>query len=541
MAIITLPYKYLEDLTGVSKETLIERLPMIAADIERYEEESFDVEFFPDRPDMFSTEGVSRAMRGFLGIETGLCRYEVSPSGIEFSIDDNLKDIRPILGSAVIRGINFTEESIQSLMGLQEALHWAVGRGRGKVAIGVHDLDTVKAPFSYIASERSRKFVPLDFDYEMTMDEILTEHPKGRDYAHLVEEFERFPLIVDADDNVLSFPPIINGELTKVTTDTKNILLDCTGTDEKAVMVAVNIITTALSEAGGKVESVCVNGQDMPSLTPSERTVSVSECNRLLGFCLTAEEMAGMLEKMRFGAEPLLEDKLKVQIPCYRADIMHDWDVFEDVAIAYGFDNLDAELPDTFTIGKTHPLQKNMSAVRIILSGLGFLEMMPFTLSNERVMYKFMQREVPDYVLPVMHPISEEQTVVRTDILPLMMETLKINQHRECPQRLFAAGDVAHNIETFQKVAGVCMHTDADFSEIYAVFDAFMHELGLNYTVRESDDRAFIEGRRADIYVNDIYAGVFGEIHPQVILNFEMDLPVSGFELDLRVLLKDNQ
>ena len=161
MAIITLPYKYLEDLTGVSKETLIERLPMIAADIERYEEESFDVEFFPDRPDMFSTEGVSRAMRGFLGIETGLCRYEVSPSGIEFSIDDNLKDIRPILGSAVIRGINFTEESIQSLMGLQEALHWAVGRGRGKVAIGVHDLDTVKAPFSYIASERRKAAIML--------------------------------------------------------------------------------------------------------------------------------------------------------------------------------------------------------------------------------------------------------------------------------------------------------------------------------------------------------------------------------------------
>jgi phenylalanyl-tRNA synthetase beta chain len=164
--------------------------------------------------------------------------------------------------------------------------------------------------------------------------------------------------------------------------------------------------------------------------------------------------------------------------------------------------------------------------------------MMPFTLSNERVMYKNMQREIPDYILSVLHPISEEQTVVRTDILPLMMETLKINQHRECPQRLFATGDVVHGKETFQKVSGVSMHTDADFSEIYAVFDAFMHELGVEYRVRESEDRAFIEGRRADVFVNDKLAGVFGEIHPQVILNFEMDLPVAGFELDLRVLLE---
>ncbi|MBP2134090.1 phenylalanyl-tRNA synthetase beta chain [Methanomicrobium sp. W14] len=536
MAIITLPYKYLESLTGVSKDIIIDRLPMIAADIERYEDDHFDVEFFPDRPDMFSTEGVARAMRGFLEIETGLEKYDVRPSGISFSVDEGLKEIRPYIASAVIRGLNFTEESIQSLMGLQEALHWAVGRGRAKVAIGVHDLDRVKPPFSYIASERSRKFVPLDFDRSMTMDEILKEHPKGKDYAHLVNKFDRFPLIVDSEDNVLSFPPIINGELTKVTTETGNILLDCTGTDKKAVMIAANIICTALAEAGGKVESVDVSGEIMPSLEPAERTVKVSECNRLIGFNLSVESMTEMLEKMRFGAEPLDEENVRVLIPCYRADIMHDWDIFEDVAIAYGFDNLKAELPDTFTIGKEHVLQKNMGTARTIMAGLGFIEMMPFTLSNERIMYENMQRSIPDYALFVLHPISEEQTLVRTDILPLLMETLKINQHRELPQKLFATGDVVHGRETFQKVAGVTMHTDADFSEIYAIFDAFMHELGVEYTVRESEDQAFIDGRRADVFVKDRLAGVFGEIHPQVIQNFEMDQPVSGFELDLRIL-----
>lgn len=540
MAVITLPYKYLEELTGVDKDVIIERLPMIAADIERYEDDHFDVEFFPDRPDMYSPEGVARAMRGFLNIETGLKRYDVKPSGIRFTTDPKLKDIRPFLASAVIRGLNFTSESIQSIMGLQEALHWAIGRGRSKVAIGIHDLDKVKAPFRYIASEKSRKFVPLDFDREMSMDEILKEHPKGISYAKLVEKFERYPLIVDSEDNVLSFPPIINGELTKVTTETKNILLDCTGTDEKAVRIAANIICAALAEAGGQIESVEVDGVTMPDMKPVERTVSVSECNKLLGFSLNAEEMCENLRRMRFDADPVGDpkatDKVRVLAPCYRNDIMHDWDIFEDVAIAYGFDNLVAELPNTFTIGKEHPYQKNLGLVRNIMTGLGFMEMMPFTLSNDRVMYQNMRRPKCADALYVLHPISEEQTMFRTDILPLMMETLQTNQHRELPQRLFSSGDVVHGRETYQTVSAVSMHSAADFSEIYAIVDAFMHELGLEYTAEVSDDEAFLKGRRADIIVNGKKVGVFGEIHPEVITAFDMDQPVSAFEFDLRVL-----
>ena len=536
MPIIKLPYKYLENLSGIEKDTIIEEIPMIGADIERYEEESFDVEFFPDRPDLFSAEGVSRAMRGFMGLESGLPEYITEPSGLSFEVEPGLEDIRPYLGSAVIRGLSFNNESIECLMGLQESLHWAVGRGRVKVAIGVHDLDKVKPPFKYSASPKSRTFVPLDSDELMTLDEILEKHPKGVDYAHIVKEFEKYPLITDAEDNVLSFPPIINGELTKVTEATKNILLDCTGTDERAVMTAVKIICSALAEAGGKIESIEVNGVPMPSLSPKVRDVKLSECRELLGIDIDIIEMAQLLKKMRFGAEPIDEETLKVLVPCYRADILHDWDVFEDVAKAYGYENIDSLLPPTSTIGIENPVNRIMGTARTIMSGMGYLEMMPFTLSNERVMYSNMQRKKPDYVLHVKHPISEEQTLVRTDILPLLMETLKINQHRELPQRLFSTGDVIEGEKTFQKLAGVTMHTEADFSEIYAAVDLFMREAGLEYRVEESDDPAFLDGRRGDIYVDDKKIGSFGEIHPQVIVNFEMAEPVAGFEIDLRTM-----
>jgi phenylalanyl-tRNA synthetase beta chain len=533
MAIITLPYKYLERLTRTDKKTILDKIALIGSDVERTEEDHADVEFFPDRPDLFSPEGVARAMRGYLGIEIGLPSYQVSPSGISFNVDPALANIRPVLGSAVIRGVEFDDESIQSIMSLQESLHWAVGRGRSKVAIGIHDLDSVKPPFRYIASPRSRKFIPLDYAEEMSMDEILEKHPKGRDYAKIVKDFPLFPLIVDKDDNVLSFPPIINGELTRVTIDTKNILLDTTGTDKRAVGTAVNIICTAMAEAGATIESVGIGGVQTPTLAPSERTVSVQECSRLLGIDLTSATMTSLLQKMRFGAEPAGADKVKVQVPCYRADIMHDWDLFEDVAIAYGYDRILDLPPATFTVGKPHPVQVIAALSREAFCGLGYLEVMPFTLTNEDTLFKKMQRGEKSGVLHVMHPISVENTVVRTDLLPLLLEFLALNRHRELPQRLFTVGDVVDSCLTYQHAAGVSTHPDADFSEAYASADAVLHELSIDHSIKESADPAFIDGRKGDIIVAGKKIGVFGEIHPSVLNSFELEHSVAAFEFDL--------
>jgi len=533
MAIIRLNYEYLERLTGTDRQIVIDRLPMIGSDIERTLEDHVDVEFFPSRVDLYSTEGVARAMRGFLGIEEGLPDYPVTPSGIAFSVDPALAEIRPYLASAVIRNVRLDEAGIESLMGLQESLHWALGRGRRKVAIGVHDMDAVKPPFRYLASPRDRRFVPLDFTEDLSMEEILADHPKGRDYARLVEEFDRFPLIVDAEDRVLSFPPIINGELTRVTTETKNILLDCTGTDERAVRMAANIICTALAEAGAAIESVLIDGVACPDLSPAERIVGPADCARLLGLDLNAAAMAALLRKMRFGAEPLPDGRVRVLVPPYRADIMHDWDLFEDIAIAYGYDRFDAALPRTFTTGREHPISALERMVRAIFTGLGHLEVLPFTLTSEKLLYGRMGREPSPDVLPVAKPITEDQSVLRTHILPLLMETLEINRHRELPQRIFATGDVIRGETTMQTVAAVSIHAAADFSEAYATMDALCRECGLRAEFAESADPAFIDGRRGDVVVNGKIIGVFGEIHPEVLAAFSLEHPVAALELDL--------
>lgn len=538
MPIIKLPYAYLEKLTGMERGEIVSQLPLFGADVERIEEDHADVEFFANRPDLFSVEGVSRALRGFMGLETGLKEYSPVPSGIGFTVDPALKEIRPYLGSAVIRNVSLDDEAIECLMGLQEALHWAVGRGRAKVAIGVHDMDTVRPPFRYIASAKERRFVPLDYMREMSLDEILTEHPKGRDYTHIIDKFEKYPLIVDDDDEVLSFPPIINGVRTTVTTDTRNILLDATGTDSKAVRIAIAILCTAFAETGASIESVTIDGIETPVLEPSKRQVRADECTRLLGLEMTPADMVGYLRKMRYGAVAIDEDTVEVEVPCYRSDILHDWDIYEDVAIAFGYGRIKPELPGTFTSGKEHPVMRMAGIIREIYTGMGYMEMMPFTLTSERVLFTQMKREKSTEVQEIMHPISEEQTMVRTDILPLILEIMQLNKHRELPQRLFATGDVVKDGKTGQHAASASIHPSADFSEAYSCVDAICRELGLEYSVQPSADPAFIDGRVGDIIIDGKKAGVFGEVHPVVLNSFDLEHSIAAVELDLTDLVR---
>jgi phenylalanyl-tRNA synthetase beta chain len=532
MPVITLYYDDLEELSGVDKNTMVERIPMMGCDIERIEEDHVDIEFFPNRPDLYSTEGVARALKGFLGIETGIREFKIMPSGINITKDKDIEKIRPYIACAVIRGMRFNSRSIESLMALQESLHWAVGRNRKKVSIGVHDLAKIKPPFRYIAQDPDFRFVPLDFEEKMTMREILEKHPKGIKFANLLENFDKYPLILDAEDNVLSFPPIINGELTKVTQETTDLFIEVTGLDP-AVSIALNIVVASLAERGGQIESVILDGKTKtPHLEPKSMRMNSKEVEELLGFILTNEEIIQCLEKMRYGA--IASGKsIEVQVPAYRSDILHNWDLIEDIAIAYGFDKIKPELPLTSTTGKAHPISKLKELVREIMVGLGYFEVMPFTLTNEHTQFERMRREKTEGVTKILYPISEDHTIVRPTILPNLLEILLLNKHRELPQRIFEVGEIVGHCKTEQHLGGVAIHPQANFTEIQAVVDAVMRERRIDYEVAESNDTAFIEGRRADIIIKGKKAGVLGEIHPGVISNFGLEHPIIGFELGL--------
>ncbi len=532
MPVITSYYDDLEELSGIDKDTIIQRIPMMGCDIERIEEDHVDIEFFPNRPDLYSTEGVARALKGFLDIETGIREFKVTPPEIKITKDKEIEKIRPYLACAVIRGMKFNSRSIESLMALQESLHWAVGRNRRKVSIGVHDLAGIKPPFRYVAQQPDFRFTPLDFTVPMTMREILEKHPKGVRFAYILERFDKYPLILDAEDNVLSFPPIINGELTRVTEDTTDLFIEVTGLDP-AVSVALNIVVSSLAERGGRIESVTIDGRiETPQLEPRTMKLKRSEIEELLGIELTNEEIIHCLEKMRYGAR-VSGNTIEVSVPAYRADILHNWDLIEDIAIGYGFDKIKPELPSTSTTGRAHQISKLRDSIREIMVGLGYFEVMPFTLTNEHVQFDMMRREKAEGITHILYPISEDNTIVRPTLLPNLLEILSINRHRELPQRIFEVGEVVVSCRTEQRLGCAAIHPQANFTEIQAVVDAVLRERRIEYEVNESDDSAFIEGRRADVIIKGERAGVFGEIHPGVISNFGLEHPIIGFELKL--------
>ncbi len=551
MPVITLYYEDIETLIGTDKNTFIDRVPMIGADIERIEDDHIDIEFFPDRPDLYSPEGVARAMRGFLDIHTGLPEYNVKDSGIRITLDDGIKNIRPYLGCAVVRGLEFNDYSIESLMALQEDLHWGLGRDRKKVSIGIHDMSDIEPPFRYVAANPDFSFVPLDFEEPMTMQEILERHPKGVKYAHLMEGFDKYPLILDAKDQVLSFPPIINGQLTRVSHGTRDLFIDVTGLDRK-VYTALNIVVTSLAERGGNIGTVTIEnsidnsikdsiGNNIengiknkiitPDLTPEHWNLGADEVRSLIGIDLTPQQIAEQLERMRFGASINEEGSIDVSSPAYRADILHTWDILEDISIGYGYDNIPLVIPKTVTVGKQHPISIRRNEILQIMPGLGYNQVMPFTLTSEKVHYNNMLRSPNHKATPLKHPISEDQTMLRTTILPNLMEILSLNQHRELPQRIFEVGDVVVDGITTQHLAAVSIHPASNFTEIRGVVDAVMRERGLEYTITGTDDPAFLKGRRAALIVDGNEIGTLGEIHPDVLTNFQLQQPTVGFEL----------
>lgn len=548
MPVITFKYQDLKDLgIDMEKDKLIDTIPMMASDIEDFDDEEIKIEFFPNRPDNLSVEGVARSFKGFLNQETGLPKYEVSESGEKVIVDSEVAKIRPYIAFAKIEGVDFSGDKLKYIMDFQENLHWVIGRDRKKVAIGIHNADVVEAPYHYIATGKDENsFVALEKETPMTPEEILTEHEKGIAYAHLLEGFDKYPLILDKNNEVLSMPPIINGELTKINEDVKNIIVDVTGMDERAVNQTLNIICSSFAEVGGKIKSMEVVYEDKtivsPDLTPQTHNVHVDLANELIGGVqLNAEEIKPLLSQARFDAEILNDNELKVYIPSYRIDILHEVDIVENIAIQYRIRKIKGELPEFSTVAEGNKWFTSEASLREVMIGMGFQEVMSLMLTSEESHYKKMNQKEEDHV-QVSHPITIDRTMIRTSLINSLMEFLEDNKHEDLPQKIFEIGDVLYlddtqenKTRTSKKLAALICHSTANFTEIKSTMTAVLENLGYTMEISDSENPSFIPGRVADVCgksENGEIKGFFGEISPEVITNFTLEYPVIGFEIE---------
>ncbi|MFC7248659.1 phenylalanine--tRNA ligase subunit beta [Halomicroarcula sp. GCM10025324] len=543
------------------------------------DDEEFQLEFAPDRLDRLSVEGVARSLRYHYGDDRGV--YVPNTNTAEWTIEvEDQPEERPYITGAIVRGLDMSENALESLIQLQEKLHATMGRKRAKGAIGVHDLTMLKGEAAVEGSGKSIRytgvdpdgetFVPLDSDSEMTPAEVIADHDTGQKYGDLVADFERVPAIYDSI-GLFSFPPVINGRRTEVSEDSRDLFIEMTGTDQWTIDHMCNIVCYALAARGGQVERVEVEyaedapGEnagrtlERPDLSVRSKTVTLDRIESIIGVDLDPEQVIDYAERAGLDAEQVETDAgdvaFETAIPPYRVDVIHPLDLVDDIGRALGFNTLEPTYPDVSTVGGRHERSRLEDAARDSLVGLGFEDLLNFHMTNEVENFERMGLSVPETAdnaadivgaaapVTIQEPYSEDYTILRTWALPSLMMVLENNTHRRYPQDLaeigLAAGlDDSENTgtEEHRTVAGVLARTDASYEDAKARLQALAEAFDKDLATPPTTHPSFIDGRAAEVVLDGESVGVVGEIHPRVLVEHDLELPVAAFEFRLAAL-----
>ncbi|NOZ80313.1 MAG: phenylalanine--tRNA ligase subunit beta [DPANN group archaeon] len=543
MPTVTLNRKEFEKLVGkaLPTEELKDRLAYLGTDLDEVTDKDITVEIFPNRPDMLSEQGLARAFSSFIGVK-GLVQYPVKAATERLIIEEPVKNVRPYTACAIVKGISFTDERIREVIQIQEKMHVSYGRNRKKMAIGIYPLEKIKMPIRYTAlPPKEIRFRPLEASREMDGLQILSQHPAGREYGHLLEGKELFPVFIDANDEILSMPPLINSEKTgRINEQTKDVFVECSGFDFTVLHRGLNMIVTALADMGGEIHQMTLaypeGKKKTPDLKPWEMDLSLAYVNRRLGLELSEKDLKEHLGRMGHGYQ-----KGRVQVPAYRADIIHQVDLVEDIAIAYGYENFVAEMPKTPTLGEENAREKQKDRIAEILVGLGLLETSTYHITNKEDQLRKM--EAKGELIELSNALTIEHSSLRRELLPMLLAVLSRNRHNEYPQRIFEMGSVfledkdgvtETGIREEEHLAVALCDAKADYTSIRQVLDYLMMLTDREVMVKPCEHPSFIPGRAGRIFIDTVEAGFIGEqLSPAVLANWELDMPVVGFEIKI--------
>ncbi len=546
MPTIRINRKAFENYVGKKLPTdkLKDRISYLGTDLEDVTDDEIIVEVFPNRPDMLSVQGFARAFSSFIGAKTGLMTYKVENSGEKVIIDKSVKEVRPYTACAIVRNMHFDDEKIKEVIDIQEKLHITYGRNRKKVAIGIYPYEKIKTPITFKAENpEDIIFQPLEFAREINAMQVLKQHPAGKEYGHLLEGKKKFPVFRDANNEVLSVPPIINSHKTgKISEKTKDVFIECSGFDFNVLKKCLNIIVTALYEMGGKVYSMdLIDGNKKyttPDLKPEEMKADIGYINKWLGLELKESEAKKLFERMGYEY-----DGRKAKIPAYRADIIHQTDLAEDIAIAYGYENFKETIPQVATIAEEDNLEILKSKISDLLAGLGLFEASTYNLTNEESQNRRMNAKIP--LIELANSISSDYDRLRAWVIPSLMEILSNNRHHEYPQKIFTIGRIFKknpnsdtNIEENERIAVAIASEKTDYTEIRQALDYLFRSIDVKCDVKEAEHTSFISGRVARASVDGKNVAYIGEIHPQVLSSWNLEVPVAVFELNLTELFE---
>jgi phenylalanyl-tRNA synthetase beta chain len=526
-------------------EYILNMLPYIGLDLEHQDDKNIRLEYSPNRPDFSTFYGIARALNGLLGKEMGIPKFKIFENSKNLiNVDSSVLEIRPFIVGTVAKGHQLNNKTIKQIVSMQEDLHNGLGRKRSKASIGFHNLDNMDFPLEYTTAE-NLSFIPLDNSSELTLTEILSNTEPGKKFGKLLAE-SRYPILRDSKGNVISFPPIINSEGTRIRDGVNNLFVEVTGIDKKAVYNVLDNIVPTLADIGFKLETVIIQqGNTHNSFTANLNTslpnIKTDYINKALGLSLSNEDIINCLRKSRLDATVIDSGTINCVIPNYRIDIFGPIDIVEEVAIGYGLYNMEPSLPEFRFNGNKSRQNYFFDKIRQAMIGMGLIENINFILSNKDIHFKKMNLDKPNF-FTVNNSKSDEHDILRQSLLPSLLFSLSKNIHEEYPQKLFEIGPIFKpEKENFEKWNLCCVNAfnGVTFSEIKAVLQTLMEIcFNVKFETKPSENLSFVRGRSADIIYKGVVIGQIGEISTLLIGSFKIKMPVAAFELDLTELLR---
>ena len=530
---------------NVTRKQILDVLPFLGLDIESEDGNEIRIEYSPNRPDYSTDYGIAIGLQGLLGIKKGIQKTTIKKKGqFAVKVDPTVTKIRPYVTGIIATNGKLDDISIKQLMNMQEDLHFGIGRKRKKSSIGLHDADKISFPLTYTTTSREHKFVPLNSNTEQTIDEILTNTEVGQNYGWVIENTKNVPIILDSEQNTISFPPIINSALTTVTSNTKNILIEVTGIDKEAAEDMLSVVVSILQTAGFEFNELKITGNKNSTPQLKDRTIVYDPkfTSEILGINMNLSNMVTCLKKCRLDAF-VKGKKITCIIPRYRFDIFGQMDLVEEIALGYGIANIEPKLSPSTTIGQKNNVTIKTKLISETAVGLGFLEAMNSSLTSKKTLYEMTQRNASG-IISVLDSKSQEHTILRDSLLPGLLENLSKNIHESYPQKLFETGmvfSIGEPIHEYINLAVVIAYKDTNYSEIKAIMQSLLRtNFKINSQTKTSKNQElFTKGRHADIFVNEKKIGEIGELDSKILENFRIRTSVVGFEIKLSGLIFD--
>ena len=547
MPVIELSYSRLQKLVGkVTKKQISDSLPFLGLDIESENKDLVRIEYSPNRPDYSTDFGIALGLQGLLGIKIGAIKLKIIKSNkYSISVKSGVSKIRPFVTGIIAKGGKIDDKIIKQLMTMQEDLHFGIGRKRKKSSIGIHDLEKISFPLVFTTTNRHHKFTPLNSNKDLSISEILTNTDVGKNYGHILGNSSQVPLILDANQQTVSFPPIINAAVTTVTTKTKNLFVEVTGFNKDDIEDMLSVVAIILQSAGFTLESVKVSGakNSSPKFESKKMIVNSSLINQTLGLNLTISKIISSLKKSRLDASSK-ETNIICTVPAYRFDIFGSMDLVEEVALGYGIQNLEPILSPSQTIGQTNTVSLQLKTLDQTMIGLGYLEALNSSLTSKRVLYDMTNRNTSK-MISVLDSKSLEHTILRDTILPGLLENLSKNIHESYPQKMFETGtifSIGDSISEKVSFSSISAHKNANFTEIKSILQSALKiGFGINIETKTTTHPTFEDGHCATVILNGTSIGVIGKINSKIIENYKIRVPVVGFEISLSESIFDTK